>query len=314
MDWRRVVAYGAIYGFWGASFLAIREIVAVAPPFLSAGVRFTIAGLILFLWMRLRGAPRATWRQWRSCAVLGLIMFSINYACLFWAEQRVASGYAAIISATIPVWIFVGEWLILRAVKPTASAIGGILAGIAGISLLVLPGSDAGKIEPAAFALLLGALCWASGVLWSRRLDIPKSPGGGRGAANGSGRRYASGIFRRPSASPPDWRAVFAVWTWRLTADMTYLVLCASIAAFTAFLYLMNRDPASRVASASYVNPLVAVIIGAAVAGERLKPLQVAGAALVICGVFFTLRGKTPDPKETAAGELKLAGSREAAD
>ena len=312
MDWRRVVAYGAIYGFWGASFLAIREIVAVAPPFLSAGVRFTLAGLILFLWMRFRGDSRATWRQWRSCAALGLIMFSINYACLFWAEQRVASGYAAIISATIPVWIFIGEWLILRAVKPTASSVGGILAGIAGISLLVLPGSDAGKIEPAAFALLLGALCWASGALWSRRLDIPKSPVEGAALQMGLGGVMLLG-FSTAIGEPARLAPVFAVWTWRLSADMTYLVLCASIAAFTAFLYLMNRDPASRVASSSYVNPLVAVIIGAAVGGERLKPLQMAGAALVICGVFFTLRGKMPAPKKAAPRELKVAASRKAA-
>lgn len=301
MDWRRVVAYSAIYGFWGASFLAIREIVAVAPPFLSAGLRFTIAGLILFLWMRFRGAPRATLRQWASCAALGLIMFSINYACLFWAEQRVASGYAAIISATIPVWIFIGEWLILHAVEPTASSVGGILAGIAGIALLVLPGSGATRIEPAAFALLLGALCWATGALWSRRLNIPKSPVEGAALQMGMGGVMLLG-FSAMIGEPSRLGPVLALWTWRLTGDMTYLILCASIAAFTAFLYLMNHDPASRVASASYVNPLVAVIIGASIGGERLKPLQMAGSALVICGVFFTLRGKTPAVKK-AAGE-----------
>jgi drug/metabolite transporter (DMT)-like permease len=313
MDWRRVVAYSATYSFWGASFLAIREIVVVAPPFLSAGIRFTVAGLVLFLWMRLRGAPRATVRQWGSCAMLGLIMFSINYACLFWAEQRVASGYAAIISATIPVWIFIGEWLILGAVTPTAGAVGGILGGLAGITLLVLPGSGHGRIDPAAFALLLGALCWASGVLWSRRLDIPKSPFEGAALQMGLGGLMLLG-FSAAIGEPGRLGAVAAAWTWRLTIDMGYLILCASIAAFTAFLYLMNHEPASRVASCSYVNPLVAVIIGAEIGGERLKPLQAVGAALVICGVFFTLRGKMPVQKDGAGRELKLAASRKAGD
>ena len=308
MDWRRVVAYSAIYLFWGASFLAIREIVAVAPPFLSAGVRFTIAGLILFLWMRVRGAPRATWRQFASCAVLGLIMFSINYACLFWAEQRVASGYAAIISATIPVWIFIGEWQVLGAVKPNAAAVGGILAGLAGIALLVLPGAGGGRVDPAAFALLLGALCWASGALWSRKLDIPKSAVEGAGLQMGLGGLMLL-AFSAAVGEPARLRAVFAAWTWRLTFDMAYLVLCASVAAFTAFLYLMDREPASRVASNSYVNPLVAVIIGVAIGGERLKPMQMAGAALVICGVFFTLRGKMPAPKRAAPHSAAVASN-----
>jgi drug/metabolite transporter (DMT)-like permease len=263
--------------------------------------------------MRMRGAPAATWRQWVSCAMLGLIMFSINYACLFWAEQRVVSGYAAIISATIPVWIFIGEWLILRAASPTAAAVGGILGGLAGITLLVLPGSGAGRIDPAAFALLLGALCWASGALWSRRLDIPKSPVEGAALQMGLGGLMLLG-FSAAIGDLGRLGPVFSAWTWRLTVDMAYLVLCASIAAFTAFLYLMNREPASRVASCSYINPLVAVGIGAAIGGERLKPLQIAGAALVICGVFFTLRGKMPAPKGAAGGELKLAESRKAGD
>lgn len=293
MDWRRVVAYGAIYFFWGASYLAIREIVAVAPPFLSAGVRFTVAGLILFVWMRVRGAPRPTGRQWVSCGALGLIMFSINYGCLFRAEERVASGYAAIIAATIPVWIFLGEWLILRAVEPSSTAVTGILGGLAGIALLVLPGAGAGRVEPAAFALLVGALCWSTGALWSRKLDIPKSPVESAALQMGLGGVALVG-FSAAIGEPARLGTVAAEWTWRLTLDMAYLVLCASVAAFTAFLYLMDREPASRVASCSYVNPLVAVAMGGAIAGERLKPMQMMGAALVICGVFFTLRGKMP--------------------
>jgi drug/metabolite transporter (DMT)-like permease len=232
--------------------------------------------------------------------VLGLIMFSINYACLFWAEQRVASGYAAVISATIPVWIFIGEWLILNAVKPSKGAVCGILGGLAGVALLVLPGSGGERLDPAAFALLLGALCWATGALWSRKLDIPKSPVETAGLQMGLGGVMLL-AFSAAIGEPARLGAVFAAWTWRLSADITYLILCASIAAFTAFLYLMDREPATRVASCSYVNPLLAILMGAAIAGERLKPLQMAGAALVICGVFFTLRGKMP-VKKSAAG------------
>lgn len=296
MSWRRLAAYGAIYFFWGASFLAIREIVAVAPPFLSAGFRFTVAGLALYIWSRFRGAPRPTRRQFKWSAILGLLMFAINYACLFWSEQRVASGYAAIIAATIPMWIFLGEWLVLHAMKPGPMAIAGILCGMAGVALVVLPGaalpgSPGGAIDRASFALLAGALCWSTGTIWSRKVDIPRSPVESASLQMGCGGVMLL-AFSAAAGEFAHIGELSARWNWRLTLDMAYLICCASIAAFTAFLYLMNREPATRVASSSYVNPLVAVVMGALFAGERLAPVQLAGAALVISGVFFTLRGK----------------------
>ena len=136
---RKLLAYAAIYFLWGASFLAIRQVVAVTPPFFAASFRFLCAGGILYAYSRWRGMPQPDRRQWISTAVLGLVMFAGDYGCLFWAEKEVPSGLAAVIAATIPVWVLLGEWLFAGSQRPTAKALAGIVLGIAGVILLMLP-------------------------------------------------------------------------------------------------------------------------------------------------------------------------------
>ncbi len=284
----RILAYTAVYVLWGGSFLAVREIVVAAPPFLAASVRFLIAGLVLIVWGRAIRAPIPTRREIGSTALLGLILFAINYACLFWAEQRVASGYAAVISATVPVWVFAGEWLVLRAFRPSAAAITGMVFGISGVALLVLPGSG-GEWTFAALALLVGAICWAGGTLLSLRIPMPRS----RHVSAGLQMWFGGLMLLVLSAVSGDlWRfgETARIWNLRLTFDMAYLIGAASIAAFLAYLWLIDHEPSGSVASYAYVNPLIAVVLGAVVAGERLAPAQIAGGALVLAGVVVTLR------------------------
>ena len=130
---RKLLAYAAIYFLWGASFLAIREVVAVTPPFFAAAFRFLCAGGILYAYSRWQGVPQPDRRQWIGTAVLGLVLFAGDYGCLFWAEKEVPSGLAAVIAATIPVWVLLGEWLFARSQRPTPKALIGIVLGIAGI-------------------------------------------------------------------------------------------------------------------------------------------------------------------------------------
>ena len=157
----RLLAYAAIYFLWGASFLAIREIVATVPPLLAAGFRFLTAGLILFLWSATAGAPLPTLRQWRSALLLGIGMFAFNYGPLFWAEQRVASGIAAIVSALIPVWIAAFEWIRSRSRTPVPLIIGTVsgLGGVAALSLT--PGACLGNNRTPSSGCA---------VVWNRRL------------------------------------------------------------------------------------------------------------------------------------------------
>lgn len=287
----RFLAYAAVYILWGGSFLAVREIVLVAPPFLSAAFRFSIAGLVLLLWSRVIGAPLPSRREVGSTALLGMVMFCINYACLFWAEQRVDSGYAAIISSTVPVWIFAGEWLWLRAIRPNKGAIAGMLLGVSGVGLLVLPGSK-GEWTLGALALLLGALCWAGGTLTSRRLPMPKSRHASAGLQMSFGGAFLF-VLAAVTGEAGQLPSIFGAWSLRLSLDMLYLIFAASIATFLAYVWLIDHEPASRVSSHAYVNPLIAVILGAVVAGERLAPVQFAGGALVLVGVLVTLRSRT---------------------
>jgi drug/metabolite transporter (DMT)-like permease len=222
--------------------------------------------------------------------MLGLVFFAVNYACVFWAEQRVASGYAAIVSSTLPVWIFAGEWLWLRAVRPTGAGLIGMALGMAGVILLVLPSVRDGSLT-AGLVLLFGAFCWSFGTLWSRRLTVPKSR-----YSNAGLQMFLGGIVLLAVSTLvgemkqlPD---VLAHWNLRLSLDMAYLVIAASILAFLAFIWLIDHEPASRVSSYAYVNPLIAVALGALVGGERLAPVQLAGAACVLSGVVITLRSR----------------------
>lgn len=276
---------------WGASFLAIREVVAVAPPFFSAGFRFLTAGLILLGWSGALGDRFPSLRELRSTALLGLVMFAINYACLFWAEQRVASGYAAIIAATIPVWVFAGEWLWLRTILPNRASLVGMALGVTGVVLLVLPDENQIGWTNSAFALLIGTLCWAGGTLWSRKLPLPRSRHASAGMQMGAGGVFLL-LFSAVMGEYGRLPSTMAQWNSRLTFDMVYLIAAASIAAFFAFVWLIDHEPASRVSTHAYVNPLIAVALGAWIAGERLNAVQLGGAVMVLGGVVATLRGK----------------------
>lgn len=292
MAFRKLLAYAAIYLFWGASFLAIREVVAVAPPFFAAAFRFLCAGALLYGFSLSQGAPRPSRRQWKSTAILGLVMFAGNYGCLFWAEKEVPSGLAAVIAATIPVWVLLVEWLVSRSKLPSPLAFTGIVLGVAGVVLLMLPGGlHNHAFSVSALVLLLGSVLWAGGTVASRRLDLPKH----LATSSGLQMSWGGGFLLVLSAITGEWGRLPALssrWTWHLGFAMAYLILFASIIAFTAYVWLIKQDPVNRVASYAYVNPLVALLLGSWLAHERPTPLQYAGAALVVAGVASTIASR----------------------
>jgi drug/metabolite transporter (DMT)-like permease len=297
---RKLLAYSAIYVLWGASFLAIRQVVAVTPPFFAAAFRFLSAGAILYAYSCAKGMPQPTRRQWSSTAVLGLVMFAGDYGCLFWGEKVVPSGLAAVIAATIPVWVLLGEWLFAGSQRPTKKALAGVVLGIAGVILLMVPaGFHAGGIRVSMLVLLLGALFWAGGTVASRHLDLPRqlSMSAGLQMAWGGGFLFLLSAATGELHSLP---RLAHQWDWHLTFAMVYLIVFASIVAFTAYVWLIARDPTTRVASYAYVNPLVALLLGWLIAQERPTPLQYAGAALVLAGVASTIAGKRVARREHA--------------
>ncbi len=288
---QRVIAYAAIYIFWGGSFLGIREVVAITPPFFAAALRFMLAGGLLFLVAAWRGAQRPSRREvWHSLGI-AVVMFTGNYACLFWAEIRLASGTAAILTAMVPIWILLGEALVLRTQRWTAGAVSGSLLGIAGVAMVSRSvGVHAGMLAAAA-VLLLGTLFFAGATLWSRRLTLPADQMQRASLQMGFG---GTGLLLLSAAAGefPRVPSALASWHGRTLVAFLYLLVCASIWAFTAYTWLIHHEPAMRVASYAYVNPLVASVLGVAIGGEHISGLQAAGAALVILGVVATLSAK----------------------
>src|SRR6266704_1493068 len=177
-SWKILAAFAIIYFVWGSTYLAIRVGVREMPPFLMAGLRFTAAGLALYLWMRFTGVKSPSWREWRGASILGTLMFLIDYACLFWAEQRVPSGIAAVILAAIPVCITLLEIVFLRTQKLTIRLALGLLVGIVGVAVLMNPSASLGEApldRRGAIALLVACTGWSIGTVVSKRLILPHS-------------------------------------------------------------------------------------------------------------------------------------------
>ncbi|HEX3662858.1 MAG TPA: EamA family transporter [Acidobacteriaceae bacterium] len=294
MPVRKLLAYGAIYILWGGTFLAIREIVLVSavPPFFAAGCRFLLAGIILLVWARLLTPLHIARRELLSAFVLGLIMFTADYASLFWAETRIPSGLAAVVCAMIPVWIFAGEFLILRTQRVTVLSAAGLVLGFVGVVLLSLRSSGPGHTSTLAVLVMLGGtLCWSIGTLWSRHLPLARPQHANVGLQMLIGGFFlivlsaATGEFHRVPSSA-------ILLSPRVLVSLAYLVVAGSICGFSAYTWLLTHDSPTRVASYAYVNPVFALLLGATLAGERLNPHELAGAALVLAGVFATLMGK----------------------
>src|SRR5271157_408240 len=174
--WQTLLAFAIIYLVWGSTFLAIRVGVREVPPFLLAGMRFFAAGILIYLWMRAKGSPSPTRREWASASLLAVLIFVGDYGLLFWAEKRVPSGIAAVMMATIPVFMALSEIVFLRTQRLTLRLALALLIGIAGVAVLMSRSLDLGG-EPidraGALALIVAAISWSVASVLSRKLELP---------------------------------------------------------------------------------------------------------------------------------------------
>ena len=278
---RLLLAFAAIYLVWGSTYLAIRFAIETIPPFLVAGARHVAAGALLYAWARGRGATAPTRAQWLTAAGLGGLMLLGGNGAVTWSEQRVPSGLAAVIVATVPLWI-----VLLEGKRPSRRVALGIVLGLAGIGLLVGPGeiAGAGRIDPlGALVLVGGSLSWAIGSLRGRTAGLPASPqvstaaqmltGGGLLLVLG----LAAGELPRLLASDVSPRSLSAV---------AYLVVFGSLIGFSAYVWLMRVAAPARVATYAYVNPVVAVALGAAFGGEPLTLRTLLASAVIVLAVI----------------------------
>ena len=285
-DVRVLLAFFAIYVLWGTTFLAIRIAVSELPPLLAAGARFFTAGVLLFSFMRLKGEPGPSRKQWRNLLVMGLLMFVAEYGPLFWAEKYVPSGIA---SGSLKRRFHSSRWCwrcsSFREQHFRWTVVVSTLLGFGGVGVLLLPGAQGHLAILPCAAILAGAVTWSLGSVLSRRMDLPQS----RPMTAGAAMMLGGGILLALSASIGDMHP-FPHVSMRAGLALVYLVVFGSLLAFTAFVWLLGRMPATRVASHAYVNPIVAVALGYFVAGEAITLRTLAGTLLVIISVFLILR------------------------
>lgn len=290
-----LLAFFAIYVVWGTTFLAIRVAVAEMPPLFAAGVRFFTAGVLLYGTMRVRGEARPSGLEWRSLAMMGALMFVFEYGPLFWAEKVVPSGVAAVLLATLPLDTLLLEMLIFRQLRFRWAPLLATLLGFVGVLVLLLPnGRERMPLLPC-LAILAGAASWATGSVLSRSLPLPKS----RPLTAGATMMLGGGVLLAISGLLGELRPWPHV-SLRGGAALAYLIVFGSLVGFTAFVWLLSRMPATRVASHAYVNPVVAVALGYFVGGERITGRMLGGAAVIVMSVFLILRlrNEGADPEE----------------
>jgi drug/metabolite transporter (DMT)-like permease len=279
------LAFAVIYIAWGATFLAIRVAVGVIPPFLAAATRFLTAGLMLYGFMRLRGVPRPTLREWRSLALLGTLVIFLDYSAFFWGERYVASGTAAIIAATIPLITGLLEMLVFRQRAFRWSALTAITVGFFGVVVLVSGQLKGGQPLLPSLAMVGGCVAWSLGMVLSRSIPLPSS----RAVAAGAEMIVGGALLLLLSAAHGELGHIPHIG-WRPALAMVYLIFIGSLLAFTCFVWLLKHVSASRAASHAFVNPVVAVALGAWMLGEPVSRTAIAGMALILVSVFCILR------------------------
>ncbi len=279
-----VAAFAALYIIWGSTYLGIRYAIETLPPLLMAGVRFMLAGAIMYGVLRLRGAEPPTREQWRTAAIVGTLLLLGGNGGVVWAQQRVPSGIAALLVATLPLWMVTIEALRPRGRRPSLGVMAGLVLGLVGIGVLVGPGAIGGwRVDPVGAAvLILASLAWAAGSIYSRTAPHPPTPllsTGMQMLAGGFALLLAGSVRGELGAldtMQPSLRSVLA---------MAYLVIFGSLIGFTAYVWLLRVSTPAKVATYAYVNPVVAVFLGWAIAGEPVTTRTLVAAAIIVGAV-----------------------------
>lgn len=283
--WKVLLAFAVIYFVWGSTFLAIRVGVREVPPFLLARMRFLVAGLVLFIWMRARGTPSPSPREWSAASLLAVLIFVFDYGLLFWAEQRVPSGIAAVMMAMIPAFMSMAEILFLRTQRLTLRLGVALLVGLAGVVVLVGHTMSLGEapVDTAgAVALIVASISWSAAASLSRKLPLPSAK-----AMSSAAQMLAGGVLLTMAAALLGEFRGFHLRAVPRGAwlALAYLIVAGSIVGFTAYVWLIHNESPTKVGTYAYVNPVVAVLVGYLFGGEAIGPRTIAGMVLVLVSV-----------------------------
>ena len=302
-----VLAFGAIYLIWGSTYLGIRYAVETIPPLLMMAVRHSVAGGVVYAWARWRGAPAPQARHWVYAVVAGALLFLGGHGILAWAEQRIPSGLAALLCATLPLWTVLlaridgtERWISIR-------GLAGVVLGFGGVALLIGPDLLGQRLNLlAAAGALSSALLWAVGTAYTRRVQMPDSKllSAAMQMLGGGVLLLAAAVLRGEAH-----QMHLAAVTARSVVALVYLIGLGSIVAFSVYTWLVAVSSPSMLSTYAYVNPVVAVILGWMLAGETLGPRTVLATAVILTGVALVSRRGKPatvvqaNPKASAINE-----------
>jgi drug/metabolite transporter (DMT)-like permease len=284
-----VLAFLAIYLIWGSTYLAIRFAIETLPPFLMAGMRFIIAGAVLYIWMRARGGAQPPARiHWRNTAIVGGLLLLGGNGGVVWAEQIVPSSLAAVLIATSPLWMVLLGWA-WRGSAPGRRVVAGLLLGFAGVVLLVGPGalSGNGQVDPLGAVVLIGAaLAWAIGSHFAQRSALPASSllATAMEMLAGGALLFLAGLVGGEAA-----RVDPSGFSLRSVLAFLYLIVFGSLVGYSAYTWLLRVTTLARASTYAYVNPVVAVLLGWALGGEQLTPQTLLATAVTLSGVVLII-------------------------
>jgi drug/metabolite transporter (DMT)-like permease len=299
---RLLTAFFLVYFIWGSTYLAIRYAVATLPPFLMAGSRFLLAGLLMLLVLRWRGVPLPSWSQWWRLGLVGLFLFLGGNGIVAWAEQDIDSGLAALLVSLLPLWLIVLDWLWAGGPRPSLRGLSGVALGVLGTAVLLAPPTLFGTAAPAgevastpaadrftllaSLLLVLASLLWAIGSIYLKTFARPASVfmsaacqmlGGGLGLL----------LF---SALLGEWRDFELAQVSLLSlGGFAYLMVFGSMVAISSYVWLLQNASASSVSTYAFVNPVVALLLGWLLADEPLTLPILLGAAIILLGVVLVV-------------------------
>jgi drug/metabolite transporter (DMT)-like permease len=301
--WKTLLAFAIIYFVWGSTFLAIRVGVREVPPLILAALRFFVAGIVLYGWMIARGERSPSRREWISASLLGIVIFVFDYGLLFWAEQRVPSGIAAVMLATIPVFMALSEIIFLRTQRLTVRLALALLVGICGVAVLMSGSLNLGGApidKRGAAALLFASISWSVASAVTRKVPLPESKVMSSGAQMLSG-----GVFLALAAAVLGEFRDFHPWAVSLEAwlALVYLIVAGSIIGFTAYVWLIHHESPTKVGTYAYVNPIVAVLVGYFLGGEALTLRTMVGTLFVLVGVVVITTMRVKEPRRAIEAE-----------
>jgi drug/metabolite transporter (DMT)-like permease len=283
--YKTLLAFAIIYFVWGSTYLAIRIGVHEVPPFLLAAMRFTVAGLVLYLWAVTRGESSPSAREWFSASLLAILIFVIDYGLVFWSEQRVPSGLAAVMMSLNAAFMALAEIAILRSQKLTLRLVLALTLGVAGVAVLVsrtlhLGGAPIDTMG--AVALLIASIGWSISSSVTRKLPLPSS----KIMSSGAQMLVGGVMLFAMAAALGEFRGFHPQQVSRAAwIALLYLIVAGSIVAFTAYVWLIHHESPTRVGTYAYVNPVVAVLLGYFFAGEPLGMRTILGSAFVLVSV-----------------------------